>query len=104
MPTTETPCDAKSLWSLLKLGISWIHGTHHVAQKFTTTTLFENPELSAAPPSSFEYCGNALGADGAAAFTGPGAGDFCRNARYSAESLVRPGKLATVLSSGSTIA
>src|SRR6516164_2232457 len=59
MPRTATPCPAKSLWSLLKLGISRMQGTHQVAQKLTTTTLPERAAISMLPPSSLEAWGRA---------------------------------------------
>src|ERR1019366_6003291 len=72
MPSTATPCPAKSLCSLLKLGISLMQGTHHVAQKFTTTTLPDSAAVSMLPPSSFDACGSP--ADGAGAAAGAVAG------------------------------
>src|SRR5947208_8471336 len=109
IPTTATPWPAKSLWSLLKLGISRMQGTHHVAQKFTTTTLPESAAVSRLPPPSFDAWGNEDGAGaaaGAAALTtgaAAGAGLF-RNARYSAGSPADAGTVASTFSSGSTIA
>ncbi len=51
-PSTTTPFPPSCWFSLLKPGISSMQGTHQVAQKFTTTTLPPNAEVSSAPPSS----------------------------------------------------
>src|ERR1035438_10808019 len=104
MPSTATPCAAKFLCSLLKLGISWMQGTQYVAQKLTTTTLPESAAVSMLPPSSFDAWGSPEGGAGAAAVTALGGAGLFRNARYSAASGVEPGEVASTFSSGSTMA
>src|SRR4051812_41320909 len=97
-PTTATPFEAKSRCSLLKLGISLMQGTHQVAQKLTTATL---PARSTGLPSSDVSV--RPGPDAGAA-EGEAPAPFCKKARNSAESLVRPGKVAITFSSGSRMA
>src|SRR5580765_6353292 len=111
MPRTATPWAAKSWCSLLKLGISLMHGTHHVAQKLTTTIFPESAAVSRLPPSSFDAWGrdDAAAVDGAhgaatAALTACGGAGLFRKARYSGALLVDPGNCARIFSSGSTMA
>ena len=73
-----------------------MHGTHHVAQKFTTTTLPEAQLVSMTPPCRVDAGGSQEGRATIATVAvacGAGAAAVFRKARYSAASPVEPGKV-----------
>src|SRR5688572_2939026 len=56
IPMNWSPRAPYWLWSFTKSGISSLHGPHHVAQKFTTTTLPRQSPIVCGRPSRSGSC------------------------------------------------